>query len=151
MLDGGPNAGVTYRAIEPDEIGLVLDSWFKSFRTSDWAGVIPNHLYVATMREMVGGLVARGAKLTAAVVGTRVLGWSCTERKESADAATHTAIVHFVYVKDPFRRRGIARELIGQATETAAEVLYTHRTRMSRHVLPAHAQFAPEVARRRAL
>lgn len=127
-----------------------MDTWFRSYRTSPWAGVIPNHLYFPTMREMLAGLVARGAKLTAAAVGTeageRVLGWVCHEDK-GADT-----VLHFVYVKDPFRRQGLGKALVDYVIGSGeGRLLYTHRTRLSKYVLPKDAAFVPEVARRKAL
>lgn len=137
---------VEFRPIEPDEIGLVLDSWFKSYRTSDWAGTIPNHLYVPTMREMVGGLVARGAKILAAVVAGRVLGWVCYET-----SSRNEAVLHFCYVKDPFRRRGLGKTLLAKAIGESPVLLYTHRTRFSKVLLPKSARYVPEIARRKEL
>lgn len=143
---------VVFRAIEPAEIPLVLDSWAKSWRQSDYAGTIPNHLFFSVHKEMIGGLIARGAKLVAAAIGNRVAGWVCFEHKGPDEV-----VVHFVYVKDPYRRNelrrevGLGTELVGLAVAGRPKVFYTHKTRHARYVLPKHAVWVPEIARRKAL
>jgi predicted GNAT superfamily acetyltransferase len=143
---------VVFRAVEPAEIPLVLDSWAKSWRQSDYAGTVPNHLFFATNKEMIGGLIARGAKLVAAAIRNRVAGWVCYEHK-----GDDTAVVHMVYVKDPYRRNelgrevGLGTELVDIAIAGRPKVFYTHKTRHSRYVLPKHAVWCPEIARRKAL
>lgn len=145
-------SGVVFRAIEPDEVPLVLDSWAKSWRQSDYAGCIPNHLFFSTHKEMIGGLIARGAKLVAAVVAGRVAGWICFEHKGDSEVT-----LHFCYVKDPWRRNemkrevGLGTELVDIAIAGRPKVYYTHKTRHARYVLPKHAVWTPEIARRRDL
>lgn len=137
---------VTYRALEPDELPFVLDSWSRSWRVSEWAGTVPNHLAASVLRELVGGLIARGAKITVADFGGRILGWVCYEHKGD------DTVLEFCYVKDPYRRRGLGRELVSHAIgDRRGEVFYTHKTRASKYVLPERAQWAPEIARRRDL
>lgn len=145
-------SGVVFRAVEPDEIPLVLDSWCKSWRQSDYAGTIPNHLFFATHKEVIGGLIARGAKLVCAAIGARVAGWVAFEHK-----GDDSAILHMVYVKDPYRRNelkrevGLGTELVDIAIAGRPKVFYTHKTRHSRYVLPKRAVWCPEIARRRDL
>ena len=137
---------VTFRPLDPDEMGFVMDSWFRSYRNSEWAGVIPNHLYYPTMREMLASLISRGAKILAAIAvteeGERVIGYVCHENKKME------TVLHYLYVKDPYRRAGLGKKLVSLATE-GPYLLYTHRTRLSRFVLPHSARFVPEIARRK--
>jgi len=135
---------VEFRPVEPSEIGFVLDSWIKSYRQSDWAGVVPNHLFFSVMRETIGGLIARGAKLVGASVAGRLLGYVCYEHK-----GEDTAVLHYVYVKDPFRRKGLGKRLVSMAVGDRENCLYTARTRHSKFV--ARGAYAPEVARRKVL
>ena len=138
---------VEFRDLDPDEMGFVMDSWFRSYRSSEYAGVIPNHLYYPTMREMLASLMIRGAKILTAVTrmqdGDRVVGYVCYERKGSE------AHVAYIYCKDPFRQMGLGRALWNKATDGASTVIYSHKTRMSRFLVPHSARFIPEVARRK--
>jgi GNAT superfamily N-acetyltransferase len=137
---------VTFRPLDPSELPLVLDSWFRSWRVSEYSGTTPNHLAASVVRELVGGLIARGAQITVADFNGRVLGWLCWEAKGD------DTILHLGYVKDPYRRQGIGRALVEYALDDrTGKVFYTHKTRLGRWVLPKHATWAPEIARRRDL
>jgi GNAT superfamily N-acetyltransferase len=139
---------LVFREAEADELNLVLDSWLNSYKKSDYAGVIPNHRYPAVMSEMVAGLLGRGAKLIVAVEPEtgRIWGWVCFEEK----AQESLGVVHFCYVKDPYRKEGLAKALLDKVP--GDRFIVTHRTRQSRGLERyLNATFAPEVARRRAL
>lgn len=138
--------GYEYRPVTPDEIPLILDSWGKGWRTSEYSGTTANHLFFANFRETLAGLIGRGAKLTAAAVGDRVVGYVCYEHK-----GDDTAVLHWVYCKDPWRRKGLGRYLTDLAIAGRPTVFYTHRTRHGKYVLPKHARWAPEIARRKDL
>lgn len=139
--------GVTLRPLSPEETPFVLDSWSRSWRVSEWAGTVPNHLAASVLRELVGGLIARGAKITVADFGGRILGWVCYEHK-----ANDITVLHYCYTKDPYRRRGLGRSLIDYAIGgREGKVLFTHKTRPAKFILPRLAEHAPEIARRRDL
>lgn len=143
-----------YRPPEPEELWLIVDSWAKGWRNSPWAGTVRNDRFFDVHRDTIVGLIARGAKALAAVAdgvnGERVLGWVCYEEKPPADT-----VVHYCYVKDPFRRNGLGRELVHRVTrlsqETGGRIFYTHRTRDWDFVKPVKAIHAPEIARRATL
>lgn len=135
--------GLVFRPVAPDELSFVLDSWLKSYRGSPWAGVLRNNRYFEETRGTIEDLLARGAKLNACVVEEtqRIVGFICNESKDLQ------ACIHYVYVKDPYRRLGVAKELVRQATEGSRFVFYTFRTRASKFILPG-AVYAAEIARR---
>lgn len=128
---------------------LILDSWAKSFRNSDHSGVIPNHMYFAVVRELVAGLIVRGAKIVVADVAGRVAGWVCYEHKDSE------LVLHYVYVKDMYRKQGLGSILAKGGMPGLRLpgfcVFYTHKTPAAKYVLPKGARFVPEIARRKIL
>lgn len=90
---------IQFRESKPADLSLVFDSWMRSWRTSKWAGVIPNNLYFDTMRTLIEDLLARGAKVTVAVHDENpdlILGWACYEVKENR------TVLHYIYVKDVY-------------------------------------------------
>lgn len=120
---------------QPDEFAFIFDSWARSFRKSPWAGCIPNHLYDAVSRAASAAIVDRGAKVLVAVTPIagqesafpelrRVMGYSVSE----------PGVLHFLYVKDDFRKMGIGQALL-DATCPGGEWTYTHRTRLSERFL----------------
>lgn len=138
--------GLIYRPAEPAELDFILDSWLKSYRTSPWAGVVRNHRYHEETRGTIEDLLGRGAKLTVASAPDtgRVLGWVCHESKQDV------LVIHYIYVKDPFRKLGVGKSLIESLNPQGCALAYTFRTRASKYIVPG-ALFAPEIARRKSL
>ncbi len=139
---------VNFRPMQPGDVSFVKDSWLKSFRDSPWAGVIPNNLYTETTNEMVEQLLARGARVevcAAAHDDNKILAWCCSEPVKGGIAC------HYLYTKDPFRRKGLGTTLLerarGQVESPSCRCLYTFRTAVARYF--PDWQHAPEVARRR--
>lgn len=155
-LDPEIAALVEWRRMGPGDFALVMDSWSKGWRESPWSGVVPNNRWRETFVDAVAQLLARGAVIEVAGVKGRpddILGYRCSERVRDGVA------LHYAYVKDPYRRRGLGSELVRraerehdeQAEAGARRRFFTHRTRDSGRVCPPDRwTHAPEVARRRA-
>lgn len=128
----------------PDDLSMVFDSWLKSWRTSKWAGVIPNHLYFATQRAAIEELLLRGAVIKVAHPSGRpdiILGWACGEEKEGK------TVLHYLYTKDPFLGLGIPALLIG-ALPGDKPGFVTHKLPLKELKDWRH---TPEMARRKSL
>lgn len=138
-----------FRPANAGDMAFVYDSWIKCWRESPWAGVVRNNDIYEVTRSVIQDLLARGAKIEVACARhdeTRILGWACTERIPNGFVA------HFVYIKDPFRRRGLASELLERAhgpspVQGLPRLYYTFRTRGSAH-FPGWTH-CPEIARRK--
>ena len=133
---------VSFRPLEPGDVPFVMDSWLKSYRTSPWAGVVPNNRYFEVYGEAITGLLARGAKVHIACAGhdrTKILGWLCSEDVHGGQ------VIHYVYVKDPYRRKGLGHSLMELYAPNAR--FYTFRTRPGQY-LTEGLSFAPEIGRR---
>ncbi len=152
-MDAALSELVEYRPMGPGDMALVLDSWGKGWRESPWSGVVPNNRWHEVFVDSAAQLLARGAVVE--VAGVRgdpvpVLGYAVSE------AVRDGLALHYVYVKDPYRRRGLGTELVRRAGERhhgqegPRRRFYTHRTRDSHRVCPSATwTHAPEVARRR--
>lgn len=144
---------VEYRAMTPGDLPLVLDSWGKGWRESPWSGVVPNNRWHEVFVDAVTQLLARGAVVEVAGVRGRpeaILGYAASERVRDGLA------LHYVYVKDFYRRGGLGSELVLRAErkhcpdDPPRRRFYTHRTRDTARVCPSGTwTHAPEVARRR--
>jgi GNAT superfamily N-acetyltransferase len=111
------------RATEADE-AFICDSWLRSFRDSWFAGPIPNDLYYDLYRKIINERVRarKNAQTLVAVApddDSVILGFACVEPP---------SIVHYVYVKDVFRRHGVASALVKYAN-IVEPVQYTFRTK----------------------
>ena len=103
---------ILYRGATNEDIRFIFDSWMRSWRKSPWAGVIPNNLYFPLTRSTIEQLVARGAEFEVACLAVdpeRILGWICFE------SCGPEAVVHYLYVKDPYLDLGIGEALVARA------------------------------------
>lgn len=143
---------IEYRGARADDIRFIFDSWLRSWRKSPWAGVIPNNLYFPLTRGTIEQLVARGATFTVACLAAdpeRILGWICHEQSGPE------AVVHYLYVKDPYLSLGIGDALIARIPGNKPG-FYTFRYRQVVDACqPARTKdregwvHAPEIARRK--
>lgn len=114
-----------------EDYAFILDSWHKSTRDEQWAGNVPNHMFMAVLKESVRQLVVRGAKITVCANPGRpgqIVGWLCSENGRNGEQ-----VVHALYCKRPFRRMGVARVLLGSVGLRPDDPFpFTYKTRMSR-------------------
>jgi len=139
--------GLEYGLMSEDETMFVLDTISKSFRSSPYAGVVPNHMWHPLMKATLAGLLERGAKVLVARSAGRVVGYVMYETKAGEP------FVSFVYVKDHARRLGVGKALLTRAGVVKGKRwFYTFRTKASVYLTRGHiAVHAPEAARRLAL
>jgi len=133
------------RPATDDDMRFVFNSWINSFRRSPWAGVLQNHRAYALHAETIRALIARGAVVSVACNAerpTQILGWACTEQGD-------LPVLHYVYVKDFLRQRGLATALL-RAVGVEGDYLYTFRTSFAKY-LPKNGRHAPGAARRKDL
>ncbi len=131
--------------VDADTDGILLD-WLAAYRTSKWAGCVPNNEYNSVYTSAIQQLWVRGASVHVATNPLRpeqVLGWCCTERTRKDEP-----VVHFVYVRPAVRRNGICTALLAAAgIDVYEHFAYTYRTDDAAHF--ASAMYAPMIARRR--
>jgi GNAT superfamily N-acetyltransferase len=135
----------TIRAAREDDFAFVMDSWLRSTRDEPWSGNVCNNMAMAVLHESVKQLMLRGAKIVVAVNPERdnqVIGWLCYEFGRPPEK-----VVHAIYCKRPFRRMGVARQLLAYVDLRPDDPFpYTYRTRMSR-CFP-NAKHLPAIQRR---
>ena len=146
-----PPAGLAFRGPVAGDVKLVMDAWIKGFRNSPYAGCVTNDRWHETQANTVEQLLARGSRLLVLCSETRpdqIVGFACWEPVKGG------LCVHYLYVKDPFRRKGLGtallahtEELYGQEANQGDRRFYTHRTDASRFF---HGwSHCPDIARRR--
>lgn len=128
---------------------FVYESWLESFRVSHAAGPFPMRMYRKVYTETLDALIARpGAQVLVACSpddDDQVLGFVCHERR-----ATVPPIVHYLYVKQLFRRERVATILMTAADiPTGRRFIYTFKTPVATRIAEhwAGAIFDPLVAR----
>jgi len=113
----------------PDDMRFVTSSWLKSFANSDFARLLtPNEIwerheasdaYYDAERIIIAACLERSVTLIADTPGM-IDGWLVCE----------PGILHYAYVRQSARGRGVARALMSAAGITrATDIEYTHRSR----------------------
>ena len=136
---------VAFRPATRDDVMDIVDWWVHSFKRSKWAGCTPNNKVKEVFGESIRQLLARGSKLLLAVNPdneAQVLGFICTEKTKLDEP-----VVHYLFVKDYYRRHGISKQLLEAANiPTDGSAFFTHRTAFSKYYRGKH---VPEIARRK--
>lgn len=137
---------ITIRPMLPGEQPFVLDGWIRSWRTSPWAGCIPNNRVWEVTRDAIAGLCLRGANIDVAVsrgeTSERLVGFVCYEPQD---------ILHYVFTKRRgFRGLGIGRQLADHAVAQLGITQpgrFTHRTTGAQFLLNSGWRWDPIPAR----
>jgi GNAT superfamily N-acetyltransferase len=128
LVDGGRYGLVTGSMIEikirpysSADTSFVMDSWLKSYRLNSFDNAVvsvPPSIYFAKHRNLIASAIDRCDVLVATPsdADDTILGWACMDRE----------VLHYVYVKERFKRWGVASRLLERLPRY---VVYTHNTR----------------------
>lgn len=108
------------RFAEIQDLPLVFSSWLKSYRKHAATQGLSNDVYFSGQRELIARLLQRATvRLLVSVEDpSHIYGWACTELSGGLP------VLHYVYVKQTYRRLGFARLLLGDLLTTP--VAYSH-------------------------
>jgi GNAT superfamily N-acetyltransferase len=149
MIAGLP---VAIRAASPDEVPMIYDSWIESFRMSHAAGPIPMDMYRTLYREIIRRILTSDGVVALVAANPEIerdnaLGYIICH--PASPPIVHVPIVHYVYVKAPFRRLGLARMLMLRAgVDPREEFVYTFKSRAASSLGWDAGRFDPILVRR---
>lgn len=107
------------RSGKPEDENFIFATWLRAYKhASSFARHIERPTFFKYHQAVIRRILDRGAAVTICTPGDDrdvILGYSITE----------PGILHFVYVKKPFRRLGIASSLIA---EVGPQWVFTHAT-----------------------
>jgi GNAT superfamily N-acetyltransferase len=119
------DSALVVRTMTPGDERLIFSSWLKSYREgATGSREITRSVYFVQHHHLIEALLARGIVLVAADAGdpTNILGYAVGEHKGPV------AVVHYVYVKAPFRNIGIGRMLAHGLVNGCESVHHSHTT-----------------------
>lgn len=121
MLSDVVAAQIAFSEATPDHKAFIFHSWLSSFRDSDAAKRVRKNIYYNYQTERIGRCIAGGHVIVCHERDdpSHIYGWACYQNV--MDTVT---CLHYVFVKKPFRRYGIATELIEACKEDARSILY---------------------------
>lgn len=140
-------AWYSIRPATPAELPGVYEAWAGTWKRSRSAGCIPNHLFNEVTFTAITQLLQRGMKVAVLVADAApelVLAWVAYE----ADARSDQMIVHYLFTKDGFRQRGLAKTLLAHIG-AGEKFIYTHQTGFAKYWPQAYHN--PGIARRKSL
>ena len=120
---------------------LVSHSWLHSYGNDKKTKRIRNHIFwqfldrkvfFGIYNHIIDRILERSYVLIACdpTNSSEIMGWVCFE-KVNDDVNTHltkNVIVHYIYVKEPFRHFGIAHKLWDAVTAKGMVTVITHQT-----------------------
>lgn len=132
------------RGLRGADYGFVKDSWWRSYRDSRKGDGVNPSLRWVRVRDFENGmdrlidrliLSADFAVCCKDINLDKIYGWGCASN----------GVLHYVYVKEPFRRIGIGREIVA-ALGLKPPLVATHWTRNAEAICrqqPALAIYCP--------
>ena len=110
----------TIRTATPSDMVFVASSWRSCYRSSHFAGPIPMDLYNSLYRDIISRVLARrDIQVRVSAKDEDIFGYVVFEH----------GVLHWLYVKDPYRRLGCARALFESAKfAQGASFVYTFKT-----------------------
>lgn len=122
------------RACEED-VNFIFNSWLKSYRNSLFARNMHNTIYFDQHHKVVERLLKTSEVLIA-----------CDQKDPSscygyivAEKVDNIFVLHFTYVKHPFRKFGVATALLNAFDHNLSQAsIYTHHTRVAELLAPKY-------------
>lgn len=136
-------SGKIIRKAKQDDLKLIFDSWQKSFKNSDMTNKMPTQLYNSCIERIIVDLLKNGSEISVLTQGVDtktnrdiIVAWACHGLKDS------TPVLHYVWVKQPFRGQGAATELLASVGIGAINnYFYSARAPLAR-ILERHSKIA---------
>lgn len=148
---------ITFREFDPNrphESGIIMEPWLNSWRTSPPLRRSSHHeVWSAAWEERIRSVLDQAdTRLIMAVAPDnpdRIYGWICYDPPEAHELDPALGpVVHFAYVKKPFRRFGIATALIKEAGALwwpRIPLIATHWTRLCEDFPPSALHYCPSL------
>lgn len=120
------------------DVRFITNSWLKSYRDSWAVKGCPNDLYYKYQHKVIEALLPSSGVLVLCDTQDEdhIVGWMVYQR------AHGLVLVHYLYVKYPFRKHGFARQMVEQVLKaetqpdgTPPTVIWTHKTKGMNEIL----------------
>lgn len=101
---------ILYRAVTPEDLPFIFNSWLEGYRNSEFADHVPNEIYFNSHKALIVKVMAKAQVMVAANSEDpdQIFGYIVFEND-------NWFITHFMYTKKPFRRLGVGLGLLQNA------------------------------------
>jgi ribosomal protein S18 acetylase RimI-like enzyme len=123
-----PNLPILMRPARPEDQAFIYNSWLKAYRNSKLTREWPNEIYYKAQAKAITQIFFAAKTIIAcsAEDKSQIYGYIVFQK------VSETQIVHFLYVKQVFRRLGIGKSLVEKAFGEQTDEQEIHTT----HWLP---------------
>lgn len=132
-MSDGQALPVRIRRATKRDIPFITNSWLRSLRNAPQVQGIPNNTYYYQHHKLLEQLIPRSVVLVICNENDedQILGWCCAEVVDTA------LVVHYVYIKHPFRKLGLATRLVKllEESEQPPAIMHTHMTEIGRRIV----------------
>lgn len=120
-----PKSAIRIRAATETDAPFIFNSWLKCYRHSVFAKEMQNEVYFEAHHKLIEGMVGQATFLIACndLDPAQIYGYAVGEHVDN------TLVIHFIYMKEPYRKLGIAKLLASKlGWKLDMPFIYTHRT-----------------------
>lgn len=117
----------------PVDAPFVFSGWVESFRSAHAAGPIPSDMYRTLYREILRRVLDRSRVVVAYNLDrpTQLFGFAVRDREDDQERP----VLHYVFVKQFFRRNGVARYLVQElGISTRDPFVYTFKSQAAKTI-----------------
>lgn len=119
-----------------EDIPFIYSTWSNSYRTdSDTGRNMPKSLYYKYIIPIIDGILQRALTRTIVIHDPKdefvIWGYLVYEPQ----------VIHYIFVKEAFRRAFIATDLITYAVDQTVEIQYSHKTDQWKQLVRSKDQF----------
>lgn len=125
MIPTPISSKIRIRPANEEDIPMIFNSWLKSYRTSQFAQMIASSIYFSEHHKTIERILKAATVLVACndEDSSHIYGWIC------AHQVAGIFTLHYLYVKQPFRRMGLAHLLFNSFEHSEGAGVFTHHTR----------------------
>ncbi len=114
---------VVLREMEKDDESFIYSSWLRSYRGSPITTHMINDVYYDNHKKIIEKLLLEAKVIIACNPEdpSQIYGFICYE-----DGVPNCSVVHYLYVKYPFRKMGLGTHLFDSICSDATLTIVTH-------------------------
>lgn len=112
------------RKLRADDIAYITSTWMNSYRSNNqFPHEMKHRIYSAEHNRIINSILSDAKVLVACdpVAEDNILGYLVSSGK-----VMDLDIIHYIYIKAPFQKFGVAKNLI-ETAKTSEKVVYTHK------------------------
>lgn len=132
----------TFRPYKESDLNFIMSSWghsyYKGYPYQYMLAPKDFHLFHRSLRENIAKRPTVATIICSAIIDPDlIIGWVMVEKPENFPGL----IMHYLYVKEAFKGRGIAGELFKSVAPIVGPIFYSHKTERMERIIKGHDKY----------